>query len=85
MILVFQGAVLGMIAGNGVTIWILVGTFLRGDELRENALKSAAAQGTLETFTEGCESVRGLDSSDIAGLLANRTRTEREFFYVPDG
>ena len=76
----------GIVTGNAVTVWILVGTFLRKDELRENALKSSS-QGTLETFTEGCDaSIRGgLDSSDIAGLLANRTRAHRDFFYVPDG
>ncbi len=76
IILMFQGAIIGMLCGNAFTIWLLVGTFVKPPP---NGPSSA-----LTTYADGCGQNSTLDL-DVQGVVANHTQNDRRFFYIPDG
>lgn len=71
---------LGFVSGNAVTIWLMVGHVLVGDQSQTLDLK-------LDFLNLDCNAP-DLNATNIEPLWQNRSRTsveEPQFFYVPTG
>lgn len=73
-----------MLAGQGVTLWLLVGTFLKKENLMEQ-MAEPAKSGLLDVYTEGCGNSEPWNVTYLEKFMSNATKTRKEFFYVPIG